>query len=245
MKKFVILSLYVCSAVMAVSQDWFVSDAIFNFGYLYNQEAPLGFELGLGGLTFSANFPASLFTGTGITGNYEYSKYSYPDSILGYTVPGFGQISLTYGVKIFNWLRIPVGVSLYAVSISYTDGTVVGYSGNTTHDRYDYEIEYNGIGKLNLSHWGFTAGIELLINPFSASTKVSIKAQAINFKYLFFGAGLSFIEGYSSGKTYSYGNGGGGNSGSTDGGKGGPNQETTRERDYFSYSADTSKGGRR
>jgi hypothetical protein len=198
MKKFVILSLCACNAVIAFPQDWFVSDTIFNVGYLYNKEAPLGFELGLGGLAFSASLPDALFKSRGITYNYAYSKYSYPDSIPEYKVPGFGQISLSYGVKIFKWLRIPVGVSLYATSISFA--------------------EYSGMGKLDLSHWGFNAGVELLINPFSGSAKISLKAQTINFKYFFLGAGVALIDGYSAGKGYSY-------------------QETARERDYFSYSA--------
>jgi hypothetical protein len=235
MKKFVIVSLYICSAVIAFSQERFASDTIFSFGYLYHREAPLGFEMGLGGLTFSANIPGSLFTGAGLTRRYEYSDPI--DPVPEYKVPGFGQVSLTYGVKIFSWLRIPVGVSLYGTSVSYTEGAVVGYSGNAGYDRYEYEIEYRGTGKLDLSHWGFTAGIELLLNPFGASTKISVKAQAINFKYLFFGAGLSVVEEYSAGKSYSSG----GTGGDTGGGKGSPNQETNRERDYFSYS--DSRGG--
>jgi hypothetical protein len=242
MKKFIVLLLYVCNVMSAFSQDWIVSDTVFNFGYLYHKDAPLGFEIGAGGLTLSANLPGSLFNNSGVTGYYEHRKYRYPDPIPEHTVPGFGQISLTYGVKIFTWLRIPLGVSLYATTISYTKGDVVGYSGNTAHDTYTYEIEYRGMGKLDLSHWGFNAGVEFLINPFSASTKISLKAQAVNFKYFFFGAGVSFIDQRSADKRRSYGDHNG-NSGATDGGEGGSNRETTRDRDYFSYSAATVRGG--
>ncbi|GMO49637.1 MAG: hypothetical protein Pg6C_12460 [Treponemataceae bacterium] len=115
--------------------DFFFSDVGFNIGYLYSPQAPLGGNIGFAG--------------------FEYSWGVRPGD------DTFVQMSLTYGVKIFNWLQIPVGVSAYA------DGN----SGDS---------------------FGFNMGAEFLVNPFSDGMKLSLRASTINFKYYFFGAGLSF-----------------------------------------------------
>jgi transglutaminase-like putative cysteine protease len=133
---------FICALLAAGTlhaEEFFFSDVVFNLGYVYSPESSLGFNAGLYGLDFSLSFP-----------NKAGDDYT-----------SFSQMSLTYGVKIFDWLQIPVGGSIYA----------------------DENID---------EEFGFNVGIEFLVNPFSDTTKLSLRANTINFKYYFFGVGLAF-----------------------------------------------------
>jgi hypothetical protein len=133
----------------------FFSDVFWNAGYVYSPENPLGFNAGLFGFDISCSLPIeNEEAGAG-------KKYKSE----------FAQASLTYGIKIFDWLRVPVGVSVYNDAVNKSADENISNSGKI----------------------GFNIGAEIIANPFSDNWKLSIKAQTINFSHFLFGAGIVYV----------------------------------------------------
>jgi hypothetical protein len=170
--------------------DFFFSDVVFNFGYIYNPQTPLGFNIGLFGFDLSVSLPAEFFkTKPAFDSNSFYSGYYLgTEKKSEYTSEPFAYTSLTYGIKIFGWLRIPVGISLYANSYEKTVYSAYYYYADGPVKEYE-DVSYSSAA---LDKIGFNMGVELLVNPFSDTVKLSLRANAINFQYFFFGIGLAF-----------------------------------------------------
>jgi hypothetical protein len=157
MKKPMLIAVFAVTVLVAqaaYSID-LLSDVFWNAGYIYSPETPLGFNAGLFGFDLAYSFPLE-------NKDADASKKYNSD---------FSQVSLSYGVKLFDWLRVPVGVSLYNDAINDNAG------GNS----------------LELNKIGFNLGAEIIVNPFSNNWKLSIKAQTINFNHFFAGAGLVYV----------------------------------------------------
>jgi hypothetical protein len=158
MKKKLFLFIFTTIFVPAYSIDW-VSDVLINTGYVFNNNTPFGFNFGYFGVDFSFNYPINKF----VNGEEEYI-----DGRL-FTNYGFGQLSLSYGIKILEWFRIPAGISLY---------------GNMNSEKL-----------FNFNNIGFNVGVEFLINIFNDNiNRISIKAQTINFEHFLFGIGWTLVN---------------------------------------------------
>jgi hypothetical protein len=157
MKKLILIAVFTVNAFFAQAAYAidFVSDVFWNAGYVYTPGTPLGFNIGLFGFDLAYSFPLiNEETDAG-------KKYKSE----------FAQVSLSYGVKIFDWLRVPLGVSFYndALNDNPRKSTV------------------------ELNKTGFNLGAEIIVNPFSDNWKLSIKAQTINFNRFLAGAGLVYV----------------------------------------------------